>query len=143
MRLVAAMERNQPPPYAELPLPDLLKQLSSDVATLVRQEIQLARAELSQKGKTVAASGVGFGVAAVLGLGAFGALTSTIIALLSVWLPVWIAALIVTIVYGVGATVGAISGKKALSHLGSPVPESVASVKDDVAVVAAGIRRAR
>jgi hypothetical protein len=137
------MERNAPPPYAELPLPELLRQLSTDVATLVRQEMQLARAELVQKGKIVAASGVGFGVAALLGLGAFGALTATIIALFALWLPLWAAALIVTLLYAAGAAIGALSGKKALADFGAPVPQTVDSIKEDVDAVRAGVRRAR
>ena len=137
------MERNTPPQYADLSLPELLRQLSADTATLVRQEMQLARAEISQKGKVVAASGVGFGAAAVLGLGAFGALTATLIALLAVWLPVWAAALIVTVIYAVGAAIGAQAGKKALANFGAPVPQTVESVKEDVEAVRAGVRRAR
>lgn len=137
------MDRNLPPPYAELPLPELLRQLSSDTATLVRQEMQLARAELAEKGKIAAASGTGFGAAAVFGLGAFGALSAALIALLAVWLPMWAAALIIAVAYGIVAAVAAQRGKKALDEIGSPVPQTAQSVKDDVEAVRAGVRRAR
>lgn len=138
------MDRNAKPTYADVPLPDLLRQLSTDTATLVRQEIQLARVELTAKGKQAGKSAVGFGTAAVAGLGAFGALTAFLIALIAVWLPVWAAALIVTIVYAIVAFVGVQSGKKALQDVGSPVPEqTVETVKEDVDAVRAGVRRAR
>jgi len=139
------MDRNttHQPPYADLTLPDLLRQLSTDTATLVRQEVQLARAELTDTGKKAAKSGVGFGAAAVFGLGAFAALTTTLIALIALALPVWLAALIVTIVYGVVAYVAAMQGKKALADVPAPVPQTIATLKDDVEAVRAGVSRGR
>ncbi|GAC1303182.1 MAG: phage holin family protein [Vulcanimicrobiaceae bacterium] len=138
------MDRNtpNPPQYADLPLPELLRQLSSDTATLVRQEVQLARAELTDTGKKAAKSAVGFGAAALFGLGAFGALTAALIAVIALALPVWVAALIVTVIYAVVAFVAAQSGKKALTDV-TPVPETIASVKDDVNAVRAGVARGR
>lgn len=139
------MERNpkDTPPYAELPLPDLLRQLSSDMATLVRQEIALARAELTERGKQVAGSAVGFGAAALLGLGAFFALTTTLIALLALVLPLWAAALIVTIMYGAVAAVAALAGKKALGKMAPPLPQTIDTLKEDARAVRAGIARGR
>ncbi|MDQ2857815.1 MAG: phage holin family protein [Candidatus Eremiobacteraeota bacterium] len=133
------------PAYADLPLPELLRQLSTDTATLVRQEMQLARAEITQKGKQAQSSVTGFGTAALAGLGAFGALTTFLIALLADWLQrVWLAALIVAVIYGVVAFVAARSGKKALEEVGSPIPtQTVETVKEDVDAVRAGVRRAR
>jgi hypothetical protein len=55
----------------------------------VRQEIALAKTEITEKTKPVAASAGMFGGAALLGLGAFGALTAFLIALLSLELQVW------------------------------------------------------
>jgi len=131
------------PPYAELPLPELLRQLSSDTAILVQQEIALARAELTERTKTVARAATGFGIAAVLGLGAFLALTTMIIALLALVVPLWAAALIVTIVYGVIAGMGALSGKKALASGGAPIPQTIETLKEDAKAVRAGIDRGR
>lgn len=139
------MEHNTPhqPPYAELSLPELLRQLSTDTATLVRQEVQLARAELAQTGKKAAKGGIGFGAAAIFGLGAFGALTATLIAVIALALPVWVAALIVTVIYGIVAFVAALQGKKAIAEVAPPVPQTVATLKDDVRAVRAGVARGR
>ncbi len=137
------MDRKPAPARADVPLPDLLRQLSADTATLVRQEMRLARAEIVQKGKIVAASATAFGTAAIAGLGAFGALTAFFIALLAVWLPVWAAALIVTVVYAIVAALGALAGKKALTSIGSPVPQTVETLHEDVDAVKTGVRRAR
>ncbi len=138
------MDRKPPPPYADMPLPDLLRQLSTDTATLVRQEIALARAELTDKAKKVGGAAGMFGTAAVAGLGAFGAFTALLIALLALVVPLWAAALIVTVVYGLVAAIAALGGKKKLEAITPPLPEqTVQSVKDDVEAVRAGVRRAR
>ena len=61
---------------------ELLKQLANETSTLVRQELELAKAEMAEKGKE-AGKGVGmFGAAGLFGLFAFAALTTTFIALL-------------------------------------------------------------
>jgi uncharacterized membrane protein YqjE len=112
---------------------ELVKQLSEQTTTLVRQEIELAKAELSQKGK-VAGEGAGmFGGAAVVGLLAAAALTATIIALLDKAMDFWIAALIVAVVYGVVAAVLAIRGRDRVKKGMPPAPEqTVETVKEDV-----------
>src|ERR671912_2246782 len=77
------------------PIGELVKDLSSQTSTLVRKEIELARAELQQKGK-LAGKGAGLLAAAgVVGLLALGALTAALIALLDKAMDTWIAALIV------------------------------------------------
>jgi len=112
---------------------ELVKELSEQTTTLVRQEIELAKAELSQKGK-VAGEGAGmFGGAAVLGLLALGTLTTMILALLDKAIDLWVAALIVTLVYGAIAVVLALTGKDRLKKGMPPAPEqTVETVKEDV-----------
>ena len=141
----SAMDRKvpQPPLYADRPLPDLLRQLSTDTSTLVGQELRLARAELTQTAKKAAASATGFGAAAALGLGAFGALTTALIAALALAVPLWLAALVVAIVYGGIAFVAMQAGKKALQAAAPPVAASVESIKEDVDAVRAGVQRGR
>ncbi len=113
-------------------IPQLLRQLSTETTTLVRQEIALAKVELNEKIKVITSGAVMFGVAAVFAVGAFGALTTVFIAALALAMPVWAAALIVTIVYGIVVAVTALRGKKQLSGA-SLVPEQTAqSVKEDV-----------
>jgi len=112
---------------------DLLKHLSEQTATLVRQELELAKAEMQQKGKR---AGVGIGLiggGGVLALAAVGALTATLILLLGEWMDAWIAALIVTIVYAAGAALLALRGKEKVSEATPPIPEeTIETVKEDV-----------
>jgi len=112
---------------------ELVKQLSEQTTTLVRKEIELAKAELSQKGK-VAGEGAGmFGGAAVVGLLAAAALTATIIALLDKAMDFWIAALLVAVVYGAVAAVLALQGRDRVKKGMPPAPEqTVETVKEDV-----------
>ena len=116
----------------ERSVPELLKQLSQETSTLVKQELDLAKAELSQQGKR-AGVGAGFiGGGALFGLGAFGALTACLIALLGLAMETWLAALIVAVVYGAIAAVLALRGKDKIQEATPPTPQTVETVKEDV-----------
>jgi uncharacterized membrane protein YqjE len=113
---------------------DLLKQLSQETTTLVKQELDLAKAEMAQKGKQ-AGVGAGFiGGGALLGLGAFGAFTTFLIALIQTAVNhTWLAALIVTAIYGAIAAVLALRGKDKIQEATPPAPEqTVETLKEDV-----------
>ncbi len=116
----------------EQPMGELFKQLSDDLSALVRQELKLAQAEMTEKGKK-AGIGVGmFGGAGVVALLALGALTACLIAALATGMKVWIAALIVTLLYGAVAGVLALQGKNRVSEAAPPMPEqTVETVKED------------
>jgi hypothetical protein len=117
----------------EQPMGELFKRLSDDLSTLVRQELRLAQAEMTEKGKK---AGVGFGMfggAGVAGLLALGAFTACLIAVLATGMETWIAALIVTVLYGAAAGVLAINGRSRVTEATPPVPEqTVETVKEDV-----------
>jgi uncharacterized membrane protein YqjE len=115
------------------PTTELLRELSDQTTTLVRQEIELAKAELTQKGKRAGASAGMFGGAGLFGVFAFAALTTAIVAALDTAMPLWLAALIVAAVYGAIAAVLGLKGRDQIEHAGPPVPEqAVDSVKEDV-----------
>lgn len=108
---------------------ELLKQLSEETSTLVRQEMALARAELQQTGKQ-AGKGAGLlGGGAVVGLLAGIALTLTLIFLLDTFMKTWIAALIVTLLWGAVAAALALRGKKEIQEATPPAPQTVETVK--------------
>jgi uncharacterized membrane protein YqjE len=121
---------------------ELITRLSSQVSELVRGEIALAKAELTQKGKR-AGIGAGLaGAAGVLALYGVGALITTVIAALALVLPVWAAALIVAVVIFIVAGVLGLLGKNQIQRATPPVPEiTVESVKRDVATVTERIKR--
>lgn len=111
---------------------ELFKQLSDDLSTLVRQELKLAQAEMTEKGKK-AGVGIGmFGGAGIVGLLALGAFTTCVIAALSTGMEVWIAALIVTVAYAAVAGGLAMSGRDRVSEATPPLPEqTIQTVKED------------
>ena len=115
------------------PVGELVKELAGQTSTLVRQEIQLAQAEISAKGK-LAGRGAGLlAGAAVAGLLALIALTAVLIAALDTAMPMWLAALIVTVLWAVIGAVLAARGRKELQQAAPPVPEqTVETVKEDI-----------
>jgi Putative Actinobacterial Holin-X, holin superfamily III len=121
------------PALRDQPISELVKDLASETSTLVRQEIDLAKAEMTDRGKR-AGKGVGMLAAgAVVALLAFGALTAGLIAALDLAMPTWLAALIVTVVYGAIAAVLVQIGRKQVQEAAPPVPEeTIESVKEDV-----------
>jgi hypothetical protein len=112
---------------------DLLKRLSQETTTLVRQELDLAKAEMTVKAKE-GGKGAGFlGGGAVAGLLFLGSLTALLMGILDTFMEFWIAALIVTVLWGAVAAVLALQGKNKLKEAAPPVPEQAQqSVKEDV-----------
>ena len=121
---------------------ELVKQLSTQTSTLVRQEMKLAQAELQEKGKK---AGLGAGMFGASGIVAFlGAATliAAIVLALATALDSWLAALIVAVVLLAVAGIAALMGKKQIEQATPPAPEqTIESVKQDVDTVKEGARR--
>ncbi len=118
---------------ADRPVGELLKQLSEQTSTLVRQEMELAKAELTEKGKRAGLGAGMFGGAGLIAAYAVGALTACLILALATAVDGWLAALIVAVVYGVIAGGLALAGKAQVSQATPPAPEQATeSVKEDV-----------
>jgi hypothetical protein len=116
----------------ERPIGELVNELSSQTSTLIRKELELARAELQQKGK-VAGKGAGMlGGAAIAALLTAGALTAALIALLDKAVAMWIAALIVMALWAIVALVLGRAGQKSLQRATPPAPQTVETVKEDI-----------
>ena len=115
------------------PLAEVAKNLTSDVSLLVRQEFELAKAEMAQKGRT-AAPGIGMlGGAGIVALCAAGALTACAVLVFSIFLPEWAAALIVSAVLAAVAVALVRQGKERVADAGKPIPEqTIETVKEDV-----------
>jgi hypothetical protein len=112
---------------------ELFSKLSNETSTLIRQEMALARAEMTEKGKE-AGKGAGlFGGAGAVGLLGAGALTAGIILLLDLAIAAWLAASIVGLVYVAIAAVLGLKGRDRIQAATPPVPEqTVDTVKEDV-----------
>jgi hypothetical protein len=126
------------------PVGEVVRDLSRDLSLLVRQEVELAKAEMAEKGR-VAAPGLGMlGAAGVAGLAAAGALTASLVILLALAMPDWLAALIVGAVLAGAAYALARAGKERVGDAGPPVPEqTIETVKEDVEWAKTRARSAR
>jgi uncharacterized membrane protein YqjE len=118
------------------PVSDLLKDVSDEAKTLVRQEMRLAAAEMTEKAKE---AGVGAGMVGGAGytlhLASLGLMLCLIFALATV-MPAWLAALVVTIVFVAIAGALALAGKKRIQKAGPPIPEeTIESVKQTIETV--------
>ena len=129
------MEASNGPQAADLrerPVAELLKQLANETTTLVRQELDLAKAEMREKAGKVGAGAGMWGTAGAAALLALGALTAFLILALDGVMPSWLAALIVGIAYAAIAGFLYLRGKRRVEEAGSPVPEqTVETLKED------------
>jgi Putative Actinobacterial Holin-X, holin superfamily III len=123
---------------------ELIHDLSGQTTRLIRQEIGLARAELTQKG---AQAGLAIGLlggAGILSLYGLGALTAGGILLLSTAMKPWVAAVIIAAGILIVAGAAALVGKARLARAAPPVPEAtIQTAKKDVATIRASIREGR
>jgi uncharacterized membrane protein YqjE len=123
-------------PVSEQSTAELVRRATEQVSTLVRDELNLAKAELSEKAKH-AGTGAGlFGGAGVFALYGVGVLIATaVIALDLVW-PLWLAALVVGVALLVLAGILALVGRGQVKKGVPPTPErAVESIKADIDTV--------
>jgi hypothetical protein len=114
----------------------LVHDLTQQVPDLIRSEIRLAQAEMTEKGKR---AGLGIGMFSGAGLLAFFGLAcviATAILGLAHALPDWLSALLVGLVLFAGAGALALVGKKEVQQATPPAPEqAIEGVKEDIAVI--------
>jgi uncharacterized membrane protein YqjE len=121
---------------------ELVKRMSTQVSELVRGELELARAELTAKGKRAGAGAGLAGAGGVVALYGIGALIAAAIAALDIVLALWLAALVIGVVLLIVAGVLALVGRKELRQAAPPVPKDVVdSVQQDVRTVKQAVQR--
>jgi uncharacterized membrane protein YqjE len=128
-------------PAAEQSTAELVQRVTEQVSRLVRDELALARAELTEKGRH-ATKGVGlFGGGGTLALYGLGTLVAAGVLLLALAMPAWVAAVIVAVVLFAVAGILARLGKKQVSQAVPPAPQEAAnSVRADVDTVTRAVR---
>jgi hypothetical protein len=113
----------QDPVLQDPTLGALVHDLSEQTSQLVRSEVQLAKAELTQKGKE---AGLGIGLFSAAGLLAFfgaAVLITTAILALALALPAWASALIIGVLLLAAAGIAAVMGKNKVAEASPPKPE--------------------
>ncbi len=112
---------------------ELVKMLSEQVSVLIRDELKLARVEMTSKGKQAAIGTGMFGVSGVVAAYGVGCLLACAIIAISGAVAAWLAALIVGAALLAAAGCAATLGRRRLHQAAPPMPEeTVASVRADV-----------
>ena len=123
----------QAPGVTDLPIGELVGRLSDDTVRLVRDEIRLAQAEMTQKAKAAGLGAAMFGGAGICGVYGLGVLIAAAVVGLSLVVALWAATLIVAVVLFVVAGVVVLAGKREFERVGPPLPtEAVQSTRQDV-----------
>lgn len=112
---------------------ELVNRLSEQTTRLARLEVELAKAELIQKGKRAGIGAGMFGGASLFGLFALGALIAAAILGLAQAVAAWLAAVIVAVALGLVAGAVALAGARAVASAAPPIPEqTVETVREDL-----------
>ncbi|MEU8898072.1 phage holin family protein [Nocardia sp. NPDC048505] len=135
-------ETRSVPPEERRTIAELVNDATEQLNRLIRDEIQLAKLELVDKGKR-AGRGAGLaGIGAVLAFYGGAALIAAVVLALAIVLPAWAAALIVGVVLLAGAGLLAFLGQKNVRQAVPPLPEeAVAGVKRDIDSIKDGSKR--
>jgi len=123
---------------------DLVNRAASQVSTLVRDELALARAEITAKAKHAGIGAGLFGTAAVLALYGMGLVIALVVVALDLVWPLWLAVLVVLVAVLAIAVIMAIVGRSQIKRSTPARPsEAAAGVAADIQVVKAAVREGR
>jgi len=121
---------------------ELVRLAVDQVTRLVKDELQLARAEMSVKARRFGTGAGLFGAAGVVALYGLGVLLAAAVLLLALAMPAWLAALIVAVVLFAVAGLMALLGRGQFRRGSPPTPEqALNSVKADVQTVTEAVRK--
>ncbi len=120
---------------------DLVKQAAEQISTLVRDELELARAEMTEKASRAGRGAGLLGGAGLVSLyGILGVLTGIVLLLARV-MPAWVAALLVGVVLLIVAGVLALLGRTQVRRATPPVPTTAArEVRADIETVTTAVQ---
>ena len=122
---------NENRPLENLPLGDLLGDLATNMSNLVRQEVALAKVEITQKAKHVGRNVGYLVIGGAVAYAALLAIIAAIIILLAKVLPDWGSALIVGVVVGVIGWLLIGKAMMALQQTDLTPRETVETLKED------------
>lgn len=111
---------------------EIVQDVVRDVGEVVRGEIRLARAEMTEKAGKFGKAGGLFGAAALCGLMGFACLVLAGVAALALVMPVWLAALVISLCLVCIAAAAYAGGRSKMKDI-NPVPErTVQTIKEDI-----------
>lgn len=119
------------PKRAEMTLGDLFSEMTTELGTLFRKEVELAKTEGREEVKRAGVAAGWFAGAAVAGLLALTMLSFTVAWLLDDVMPRSLAFLIVGVLWAIDAAVMVASAKKKAQQI-QPLPETTQTIKEDI-----------
>jgi uncharacterized membrane protein YqjE len=132
------------PPRNDPSTAELVNRAVSQVSTLVRSELALAKAELAEKAKQAGTGGGLLGAAGVLGMYAVGLLLALVVALLDLVWPLWVAILVVLVLVLATVATLALVGRQRLKSATPAAPtEASSSMRADLDAVRDAFRHGR
>jgi len=129
----------QPPSY-ERPLGELFSDLTRNLQTLVRKEVELAKLEVQEQASRASKAGAMFGAGALAGFMALVLISFAAAWGLAEGIPRWLAFLAVGLLYGAVAGLAFVAGKKKLAEV-RPPKQAVQTLKQDVEVAKTSLKR--
>jgi hypothetical protein len=127
---------------ADTPTAELVRQTAEQISRLVRDELALARAEMTEKGKRAGLGAGLLGGGGLVALYGVAAVLAAIVLGLAEAMPAWLAALIVAVVLFAAAAILGIVGRRQVSEGIPPLPtETIRSVQADIDQVQERARR--
>ncbi|MGK5519676.1 phage holin family protein [Micromonospora sp. URMC 107] len=131
-------------PREEVTVAELVQRATDQITRLVREELALARAELTAKGRRAGSGAAMVGGAGGTALLGTGALVAALVLVLAEFMPAWVAALVVAVVLFAVAGLLALFGKKQVKRTMPVTPESTLhSVRADVESVRQAAKEGR
>jgi Flp pilus assembly protein TadB len=120
----------------ERTLGQLVADATQDVSTIVRSEIDLAKAEITADAKQAGKGAGMFAGAGVMGfLGVVLILFAVVYGLVAAGLPVWLSFLIVAVLLFVVAGVLGLVGKKAVSKVKGKPERTIVTTQETIAAI--------
>jgi len=115
----------------ERPLSELFGDLASEIGTLIRQEVSLAKVEIGEKAASVGKQVLKLAVGGAIAYAAFLAAIATLIILFALMIPWWAAALVIAVIVGIVGTALVQSALLALKQIDLTPTRTVRTLKED------------
>ena len=120
------------PRARDIPITELMTQLSAQISRLVRDEMRLAQKEFQESAKHAGIGAGLFSVAGLLAMFAFATLIAAVVAAVALVVPVWAAALIVAAVLVVTAGVVALLSRRQVQQVSAVPQTATENIKKDI-----------
>jgi hypothetical protein len=112
---------------------ELFADLGSELSTLFRQEVALAKTEMSEKANKAARQATSLVMGGAIAYAALLAFIASIIIFLGRYIPLWASALLVAVVFGTAGAVMVSGALRKLKQMDPAPRQTIETLKEDAA----------